>query len=189
MSAFTYNVAYTIAANRGAAPAERLTRAELWQGVKRGARHPGEFAAHVQACTVLPGGTRNEFVREIVIGDGGVHAKSGRRMTQDVFLQDNLYLLATVRDTGAKTTMMVGYGCESGSQEDEELDPYLTLYYELVMRDDAPEPGSKAEQELIVGYRALAKRLCEETVKLVRGWKKSGRLEKLAKEEEEEENA
>lgn len=92
MSAFTYNVAYTIAANRGAAPAERLTRAELWQGVKRGARHPGEFAAHVQACTVLPGGTRNEFVREIVIGDGGVHAKSGRRMTQDVFLQDNLYV-------------------------------------------------------------------------------------------------
>jgi hypothetical protein len=80
--------------------------------------------------------------------------------------------------------MMVGYGCESESQEGEELDLYLTLHYELVMRDDAPEPGSKADQELIVGYRALARRLCEETVNLVRGWKKRGRLETLAKEEE-----
>ncbi|KAL4774453.1 hypothetical protein BDW60DRAFT_205028 [Aspergillus nidulans var. acristatus] len=62
---------------------------------------------------------------------------------------------------------MVGYGCESESQEGEELDLYLTLHYELVMRDDAPEPGSKADQKLIVG-----------------GWKKRGRLETLAKEEE-----
>jgi hypothetical protein len=85
--------------------------------------------------------------------------------------------------------MMVGYGCESASQEDEELDPYLTLYYELVMGEDAPEPGSKAEQEIIIGYRALAKRLCEETVELVRTWKKNGRLEKLAEEEREEDTA
>jgi len=92
MSGFSYNVSYTIAANRGiTAPEERLSRAELWQGVKHGARHPGDFAEHVQSCTVLSG-SGNKFVREIVIGDGGVHAKKGKEMVQDVFLQDDLFV-------------------------------------------------------------------------------------------------
>ncbi|KAK4184505.1 hypothetical protein QBC35DRAFT_455182 [Podospora australis] len=190
MAGFTYNVSYTIAANtHGIAPSERLSRAELWQGVKRGARFPGEFASHVQSCTVLPGGTANCFAREIVIGDGGVHAKQGKKMVQDVFLQDNLYLLATTRESGAKTTMMVGYGCNSSSQEEEELDPYLTLYYELVMsQDESPKPGSEEEHKIISGYRALAKHLCEDTVRLVRKWKVEGRLEELARYEKEEQN-
>ncbi|ERF72005.1 hypothetical protein EPUS_09264 [Endocarpon pusillum Z07020] len=173
-----------LSANRGVAPEERLTQAELWQGVKRGARHPGEFAAHVQSCTVLSGGS-NAFVREIVIGDGGVHAKNGKSMIQEVFLQDHLYLLATTRESGAKTTMMVGYGCDAASQEEEELDPYLSLYYELVMGTDSPEPGSQAERDIINGYRSLAKQILEDSVRLIRTWKMNGRLQELAKQEKE----
>ncbi|MCJ1247521.1 hypothetical protein MMC30_004735 [Trapelia coarctata] len=87
MSEFKYNVSYTVAANKGVALEERLTRAELWQGVKRGARFPGEFAEHGQRCAVLSG-SGNEFLREIVIGSDGVHASEGQSMIQDVFLQD-----------------------------------------------------------------------------------------------------
>ena len=80
--------------------------------------------------------------------------------------------------------MMVGYGCDAASQEAEEFDPYVTLWYELVIGDDAPEPGSKAEREIITGYRTLAKHICEDTVRLVRQWKMSGRLQQLGKEDE-----
>lgn len=76
--------------------------------------------------------------------------------------------------------MMVGYGCESLSQEEEELDPYVTLWYELVMGDDAPEAGSLAEREIVKGYRTLAKNICQDTVRLVREWKLSGRLQDMA---------
>jgi hypothetical protein len=97
MPGFTYNVSYTVAANRGVTdPKELLSRAELWQGVKRGARHPGDFAEHVQSCTVISGND-SEFVREIVIGDGGVHAKKGKAMTQDVVLQKDLYVSSARR--------------------------------------------------------------------------------------------
>jgi hypothetical protein len=89
-------------------------------------------------------------------------------------------LLAITRESGAKTTMMVGYGCESTTQEEEELDPYVTLWYELVMGDDAPEPGSQAEHEIVAGYRTLAKNICQDTVRLVRKWKLSGRLQEMA---------
>jgi hypothetical protein len=68
-------------------------------------------------------------------------------------------LLAITRESGAKTTMMVGYECESTTQEEEELDPYVTLWYELVMGDDSPEPGSQAEREIVAGYRTLAKNM------------------------------
>ncbi|KAJ2975051.1 hypothetical protein NQ176_g5732 [Zarea fungicola] len=181
MSGLTYNVSYSICANKGVSPEQRLTRTELWQGVKHGACHPEDFAAHVQSCTVLPGGTPNAFAREIIIGDGGIHAKKGKSMIQDVFLQDNLYLLATVRETGHKTTMMVGYGCDSASQEEEELDPYLTLFYELVVpKESSPAPGSKEESDLISGYRGLAKNLCHETVRLIRQWKEDGSLQDRA---------
>ncbi|RYP67900.1 hypothetical protein DL770_008531 [Monosporascus sp. CRB-9-2] len=187
ISRFTYNVSYSIRANKGVSPKQRLTCAELWQDMKHGARHPGDYAAHVQSCTVLPGGTQNEFVRETVIGDGGIHTKKGKSMIQDVFLQANLYLLATVRETGHKTTMMVGYGCDSSSQEEEEFNPYLTLFYELVVPEESPPiPGSKEESDLVAGYRGLAKNLCQETVRLIRQWKENGTLQGLAELESAE---
>jgi hypothetical protein len=87
---FCCNISYTAAANEGAKPEERLTHAELWQGVKRGGRHPDEFATFVRSCEVLSGG-RTEFVRELVIGDGAVHTGDGEKIVQDVFIQDDLY--------------------------------------------------------------------------------------------------
>ncbi|KAI0126684.1 hypothetical protein BJ170DRAFT_684266 [Xylariales sp. AK1849] len=182
MAQFAYNVGYTIVVNKHVPPEERLSRAELWQGVKRGARHPGEFASHVQQCTILSGDS-NKFAREIVIGEGGVHSKNGKSMIQDVLLQDNFYLLATTRESGAKTTMLVSYGCDASSQEEEELDPYLSLYYELVMGDDSPEPGSEGERNIITGYRTLAKQILQDSVKLIRTWKLNGELKEWAAEE------
>jgi hypothetical protein len=87
---FRYNIAYTVAANDGAKPEERLTRAELWQGIKRGGRFPGDFADFVRSCEVVSGG-RTQFVREIVIGDGAVHTADGTKIVQDVFVQDDLF--------------------------------------------------------------------------------------------------
>lgn len=86
-----------------------------------------------------------------------------------------------MRETGHKTTMMVGYGCDSASQEEEELDPYLTLFYELVVpKESSPVPGSKEEGDLISGYRGLAKNLCLDTVRLIRQWKDDGSLQDRA---------
>jgi hypothetical protein len=88
---FCYNVAYTVKANEGATPENRLSRQELWQGIKRGGRYPGDFADFVRSCEVLSG-KRNQFVREIVIGDGAVHTKDGTKIVQDVFIQDDLFV-------------------------------------------------------------------------------------------------
>lgn len=88
---FTYNIAYTVRANEGAKPEEFLTHAELWQGIKRGARHPGDFGSFINSCKVVSGG-RYEFVREMVIGDGAVHTKDGTTILQDVLVQEGLYV-------------------------------------------------------------------------------------------------
>lgn len=88
---FCCNISYTVAANEGAKPEERLTHAELWQGVKRGGRHPDEFATFLRGCKVLSGG-RTQFVRELFIGDGAVHTDDGTKIIQDVFIQDDLYV-------------------------------------------------------------------------------------------------
>ncbi len=89
MVGFSYNIAYTVAANHGAPAEEHLSRAELWQGIKRGGRYPGDFADFVVSCDVVSGG-RKQFVREIVIGDGAVHTPSGKKIVQDVVIQDGL---------------------------------------------------------------------------------------------------
>lgn len=88
---FSYNVAYTAAANEGAETEERLTHAELFQGIKRGGRYPGDFGDFVKSCEVTSG-DRSQFVREIVIGDGAVHTADGTKIVQDVFIQDGLYV-------------------------------------------------------------------------------------------------
>ena len=88
---FCYNVAYTIAANEGAKSEERLTHAELFQGIKRGGRYPGDFGDFVRSCEVTSG-SRFQFVREIVIGDGAVHTADGTKIIQDVLIQDGLYV-------------------------------------------------------------------------------------------------
>ncbi|CZT16516.1 uncharacterized protein RCC_02353 [Ramularia collo-cygni] len=187
MPAFRYNVGYTARVNPTGIPAgDRLTKTELWQGVKRGARFPGDFAEHVQRCTVLSGSGDN-FVREIVIGKHGVHAAEGTAMIQDVALVDGLYLLATTRGSGAKTTMMVTYGCGEADLDAQENDPHLTLFYELVMdENESPAAGSDEAKGIISGYRELAKRIVGESIDLIRAWKKSGRLAELVAQETSE---
>ena len=91
---FTYNVGYTVAANQGAQPEERLTHAELFQGIKRGGRYPGDFGDFVKSCDVVSG-DRHQFVREIVIGEGAVHTADGTKIVQDVVIQDGLYVSVT----------------------------------------------------------------------------------------------
>ena len=88
---FCYNVAYTVAANESAKLQERLSHAELFQGIKRGGRYPGDFGDFVKSCEVTSG-HRHQFVREIVIGDGAVHTADGTKIIQDVFIQDGLYV-------------------------------------------------------------------------------------------------
>lgn len=90
-------MAYTVAANEGATSENRLSRAELWQGIKRGGRYPGDFANFVRSCKVVSG-DRHQFVREIVIGDGAVHTADGTKIVQDVFIQEDLYACLAVSD-------------------------------------------------------------------------------------------
>lgn len=85
----SYNIAYTVAANKDATPEERLTLSELWQGIKRGGRYPGDFGSFVLNCDVVSG-DRSQFVREILIGDGAVHTKHGTKIVQDVTVQEGL---------------------------------------------------------------------------------------------------
>ncbi|KAK2054709.1 DUF1857-domain-containing protein [Colletotrichum caudatum] len=179
---FSYNVFYTIAANQGADEAEKLTLSELWQGVRRGARYPGDFGPFVRSCEVTSGNSA-KFVRVIDIGDGAVHINDGTKIVQDVVVQKNLLVSATTRDTGARTTMVCSYGI-GASDEDDDMRPHLTLYYELLMGDKAPEPGSVEARDIMTNYRGLAKNMVAESIKTIRGWKLEGKLARWAEEEE-----
>ena len=88
-STFEFNIAFTLAVNTGKEGEVALTSAELWQGIKRGGRHPDDFAEYVTACEVLSGGKR-EFRRRLTLGQGAVHTAAGETLEQDVWILDGL---------------------------------------------------------------------------------------------------
>ncbi|KAH8172392.1 hypothetical protein LIA77_06647 [Sarocladium implicatum] len=178
---FTYNVAYTINVNDGAKEEEKINLSELWQGVRRGARYPGDFGSFVRSCEITSGDRKN-FVREIDIGDGAVHIQDGTKIVQDVVVQPNLLVCATTRGTNAKTTMLCSYGI-GGNDDEDDQQPHLTLFYELSMGDNAPEPGSQEAQDIVKNYRALAKNMIVDSIKTIRTWKADKKLAQWAEDE------
>lgn len=85
---FSYNVAFTVPVNSDEGT-EPLTHAELWQGIKRGGRHPHDFAPYVADCEVLSGGLER-FRRRLTLAEGAVHTAAGETMDQDVWMADML---------------------------------------------------------------------------------------------------
>jgi hypothetical protein len=88
-ASFEFNIAFTLAVNTGKDGEVALTPAELWQGIKRGGRHPHDFAEYVSACEVLHGG-RNGFRRRLTLAEGAVHTAAGETLDQDVWISDGL---------------------------------------------------------------------------------------------------
>ena len=88
-STFEFNIAFTLAVNTRKEGEIALTPAELWQGIKRGGRHPNDFAEYVSACEVLSGG-RKEFRRRLTLAEGAVHTAAGEKLDQDVWISDGL---------------------------------------------------------------------------------------------------
>jgi hypothetical protein len=87
---FIFNVAFTLPVNdKTDLNSVVLTSAELWQGIRRGGRHPNDFANYVESCTVLSG-SRNRFRRRLKLADGAVHTASGATLDQDVVIADRL---------------------------------------------------------------------------------------------------
>jgi hypothetical protein len=86
---FEFNIAFTLAVNTGKEGEVALTPAELWQGIKRGGRHPHDFAEYVSACEVLSGG-RKEFRLRLTLAEGAVHTAAGETLDQDVWISDGL---------------------------------------------------------------------------------------------------
>ncbi|KAK0617471.1 hypothetical protein B0T14DRAFT_568962 [Immersiella caudata] len=177
---FSYNIAYTAAANKGAAPEERLSRSELWQGIKRGGRHPGDFGTFVLSCKVVSG-DKNRFVREMMIGEGAVHTKDGTKMLQDVVIQEPIYVAATTQDTGAVSTLVVA-GDAQAEPGQEDDNPVLTLFYELKMGDHAPAPDSPEAEAIRTNYSALARNMVTDCITHIRKWKLEGKLAQWAED-------
>ena len=93
---FTFNVAFTMSVNDKTNPnSPVLMPAELWQGIKRGGRHPHDFADYVASCTILSGG-RKKFRRRLTLAVGAVHTAAGATLDQDVLIADGLQVSCRV---------------------------------------------------------------------------------------------
>lgn len=92
---FTFNIAFTLPVNdKSDVNSPVLTAGELWQGIKRGGRHPHDFADYVASCTMLSG-SRNQFRRRLTLADGAVHTAAGVTLDQDVVIADGLQVSST----------------------------------------------------------------------------------------------
>lgn len=80
--------------------------------------------------------------------------------------------------------MVASYGI-GANDNDDDMRPHLTLFYELLMGEKAPEPGSPEAREITTNYRALSKNMVVESLKTIRGWKLEGKLARWAEEEEQ----
>ncbi len=87
---FTCNIAFTFPANTPSVSTP-LTARELWQGIKRGACHPDDFADYVASCTILPG-SREKFRRRLTLGEGAVHTAPGGEIVQEVSIVERLHV-------------------------------------------------------------------------------------------------
>lgn len=87
---FNFNIAFTQAVNT---PDQDiiLTPTELWYGIRRGGRHPDDFAEYVASCEVVSGG-ETEFQRKLTLANGAVHTAAGEHLIQDVLIAENLHV-------------------------------------------------------------------------------------------------
>ncbi len=68
-----------------------LTALELWQGIRRGACNPNDFANYVASCAILPG-SREKFRRRLTLAEGAVHTAPGGELVQEVVIADQLHV-------------------------------------------------------------------------------------------------
>lgn len=97
---FNFNIAFTQAVNT---PDQDviLTPTELWYGIRRGGRHPDDFAEYVASCEVVSGG-KTEFQRKLTLANGAVHTAAGEHLIQDVLIAENLHVSHTVHSLVVK---------------------------------------------------------------------------------------
>ncbi|KAF4335430.1 hypothetical protein FBEOM_10718 [Fusarium beomiforme] len=179
-STFSFNIAFTQPVN----PLDQtivLTETELWYGIRRGGRHPHDFAPYVASCEVISG-AKNEFRRKLTLADGAVHTAAGEDLIQDVIVAPPLHVEAKTITTGAKSTFLLSHGTAE-KQEDGRPELFLTALYELKLNN--VEPGTQAAKDIEVDYTALARGACENAVKDIRKWKTEGKLAAWQKEDEE----
>ncbi|SMQ47122.1 unnamed protein product [Zymoseptoria tritici ST99CH_1A5] len=180
---FTCNVSYSAPANSDNTPsAQRLTVAELWQGIKRGARNPNDFGDFVRHVKILEE-HGSCLTREMSIGDGAVHLKDGDSIVQEVTVVPPLYVQSITRGTGAKTIMMAGHSADEGDVGDGSHNPYLTLIYELKMGEHGPAPDSVEALTIEKHYKELAVNMVRGSIAKIRAWKMDGKLEQWRRQD------
>jgi hypothetical protein len=79
--------------------------------------------------------------------------------------------------------LIVAYSAASKDHEEEEAEPYLTVFYELNMGDHSPAAGTEEAEGIVTNYRALAKIVCNDAIDHIRTWKVEGKLAQWAEDE------
>lgn len=88
---FNYNIAFTQAVNVPEASTQ-LTPEELWYGIKRGGRHPTDFAAYVAKCDIIEEEDKHHFSRLLTLANGAVHTAAGETLDQEVVIAPMLHV-------------------------------------------------------------------------------------------------